>query len=75
MEGVGGLKTRGGTPALSLTRGCSAQGSCPWQLTVSGHAAFVPAGDKKLGHLSCGSLKLEGFLTDTKLICPITLSV
>lgn len=34
----------------------------------------MPADDKTLGRLSCGSLKLEGFLTDTKLICPITLS-
>lgn len=74
VEGFGGPKTRGAIPALGLTQGCSAQGSCPWQLTVLGYTVFMPADDMKLGRLSCSSLKLEGFFTDTKLICPIMLS-
>lgn len=38
------------------------------------HSVYARRHDMKLGRLSCSSLKLEGFFTDTKLICPIMLS-
>lgn len=69
-----GVLRQGVPPPPWASPGAAAPEAPAQELTVSGHTAFVPADDMKLGCLSCGSLKLEGFFTDTKLICPITLS-